>query len=29
MYSSESEAIYKKEWKDIIDYLYSYPSIVV
>lgn len=24
-----SENIYKKEWKDIIDYLYAYPSIVV
>lgn len=27
--SAESEAIYRKEWKDIMDYLYSYPSIVV
>ena len=27
--SAASEAIYKKEWKEIIDYLYSYPSIVV
>ncbi len=27
--SSESEAIYKKEWKEIMDFLYSYPSIVV
>ncbi|WP_461533364.1 glycoside hydrolase family 2 protein [Sinomicrobium sp.] len=27
--SSESEAIYRKEWKGIMDYLYSYPSIVV
>lgn len=25
----ESEATYKKEWKDIIDYLYSMPSIGV
>ncbi|UOB15965.1 glycoside hydrolase family 2 protein [Abyssalbus ytuae] len=25
----ESEKIYRKEWKEIIDYLYSYPSIVV
>ena len=25
----ESEAIYKKEWKEIIDYLYSVPSIGV
>jgi beta-galactosidase/beta-glucuronidase len=25
----ESEATYKKEWKDIIDYLYSVPSIGV
>lgn len=25
----ESEAIYKKEWKEIIDYLYSAPSIGV
>ena len=24
----ESEAIYIKEWKEIMDYLYSYPSIV-
>ncbi len=24
----ESEAIYRKEWKEIMDYLYSYPSIV-
>lgn len=27
--SAESEAIYRKEWKEIMDYLYSYPSIVV
>lgn len=27
--SAASEAIYRKEWKDIMDYLYSYPSIVV
>ncbi|MCM5661578.1 glycoside hydrolase family 2 protein [Galbibacter mesophilus] len=27
--SPKSEAIYRKEWKDIMDYLYSYPSIVV
>lgn len=26
--SPESEANYKKEWKEIIDYLYSYPCIV-
>jgi beta-galactosidase/beta-glucuronidase len=26
--SPESEANYRKEWKEIIDYLYSYPSIV-
>ena len=26
--SGESEANYRKEWKDIMDYLYSYPSIV-
>lgn len=26
--SAESEAIYRKEWKEIMDYLYSYPSIV-
>ena len=25
--SPESESIYRKEWQDIIDYLYSYPSI--
>lgn len=25
--SSESEACYRKEWKEIIDYLYSYPCI--
>ncbi|TLP74169.1 glycoside hydrolase family 2 protein [Maribacter sp. ACAM166] len=27
--SVESEKIYRTEWKDIMDYLYSYPSIVV
>lgn len=27
--SAASEAIYRKEWKEIIDYLYSYPSIAV
>ncbi|MEW2921636.1 sugar-binding domain-containing protein [Muricauda sp. ANG21] len=27
--SAHSEAIYRKEWKDIMDYLYSHPSIVV
>ncbi|TCN60030.1 beta-galactosidase [Flavobacterium circumlabens] len=27
--SAKSEAIYKKEWKEIMDHLYSYPSIVV
>lgn len=27
--SDESEAIYRKEWKEIIDYLYSYPCIGV
>jgi beta-galactosidase/beta-glucuronidase len=27
--SPESEANYRKEWKEIMDYLYSYPSIVV
>lgn len=27
--SPESEANYRKEWKEIIDYLYSHPSIVV
>ena len=27
--SGESEKIYRKEWKEIMDYLYSYPSIVV
>ncbi|MDR1938455.1 MAG: beta-galactosidase [Tannerellaceae bacterium] len=26
--SAASEANYRKEWKEIIDYLYSYPSIV-
>ena len=25
----KSEAIYRKEWKEIMDHLYSYPSIVV
>jgi len=27
--SAESEANYRKEWKEIMDYLYSHPSIVV
>lgn len=27
--SAQSEATYKKEWKEIMDQLYSYPSIVV
>lgn len=27
--SAASEANYRKEWKEIIDYLYSYPSIGV
>tara|TARA_R110000868_G_scaffold98706_3_gene271804 strand:+ start:4111 stop:5943 length:1833 start_codon:yes stop_codon:yes gene_type:complete len=27
--SEASEATYRKEWKEIMDYLYSYPSIVV
>ncbi|MGQ1947541.1 glycoside hydrolase family 2 protein [Geofilum sp. OHC36d9] len=27
--SVESEASYRSEWKEIMDYLYSYPSIVV
>ena len=27
--TAESEATYKKEWKEIIDYLYSVPSIAV
>lgn len=27
--SADSEANYRKEWKEIIDYLYSYPSIGV
>lgn len=27
--SAESEADYRKEWKEIMDYLYSYPSIAV
>ena len=27
--TAKSEAIYKKEWKEILDYLYSYPSIAV
>lgn len=26
--TEESEAIYRKEWKEIIDFLYSHPSIV-
>lgn len=26
--SAQSEADYRREWKDIMDYLYSYPSIV-
>lgn len=26
--TAESEANYRKEWKEIMDYLYSYPSIV-
>ena len=26
--SAESEACYRKEWREIMDYLYSYPSIV-
>lgn len=26
--STESEADYRREWKEIMDYLYSYPSIV-
>ena len=26
--SAASEACYRKEWKEIMDYLYSYPSIV-
>ncbi len=26
--SHESEANFRKEWKEIIDYLYSYPSVV-
>ena len=26
---ADSEANFKREWKDVIDYLYSYPSIVV
>ena len=29
MRTAESEANYKKEWKEIMDYLYSYPSIGV
>ncbi|MEN6321974.1 MAG: sugar-binding domain-containing protein [Proteiniphilum sp.] len=29
MRTTESEANYKKEWKEIMDYLYSYPSIGV
>lgn len=27
--SAESEEIFRKEWKGIMDYLYSYPSIVM
>lgn len=27
--TTQSENTYKKEWKEIMDYLYSYPSIVV
>ena len=27
--SPESEAVYRKEWKEVIDYLYSYPCIGV
>lgn len=27
--SARSEDIFRKEWKEIMDYLYSYPSIVV
>ena len=27
--SPESEANYRKEWKEIIDYLYNHPSVVV
>lgn len=27
--TAESEANYRKEWKEIMDYLYSYPSIAV
>ncbi|MGS2739201.1 glycoside hydrolase family 2 protein [Sinomicrobium sp. M5D2P17] len=27
--TAKSEEIYRKEWKGIMDYLYSYPSIVV
>lgn len=27
--TSKSEEIYKKEWREIMDHLYSYPSIVV
>ena len=27
--SAESEANYRKEWKEIMDYLYNYPSIAV
>lgn len=27
--SPESEANYRKEWKEVIDYLYSYPSVGV
>lgn len=27
--TTESETNYRKEWKDIMDYLYSYPSVAV
>lgn len=27
--SAESEANFRREWKDIMDYLYSYPSVAV
>ncbi|MFW6042758.1 MAG: glycoside hydrolase family 2 protein [Marinilabiliaceae bacterium] len=27
--SARSEEIFRKEWKDIMDYLYSYPSVAV
>ncbi len=29
MRTAESEGNYRKEWKEIMDYLYSYPSIGV